>query len=280
MLSYRHAFHAGNYADVLKHLVLCRILACLREEPAPLRYIDTHAGAGVYRLDCAAALRKAEFRSGIGMLWGRNDLPAALAGYHGLVVEFNGGESLRRYPGSPWFARRLLRIQDRLELCETHRQDFPRLQQVFRNDTRARCFFEDGFKRSLALVPPHEGRVLALIDPSYELKQDYTRGAAHVQALHQRLSNGVYALWYPRVASRRLKALELSFIRSGMRRIQLYEVCFASNRGATGMTGAGMIVVNPPGKLREEMHGALEYFAMLISQTGEPKWRIEELAGE
>jgi 23S rRNA (adenine2030-N6)-methyltransferase len=280
MLSYRHVFHAGNYADVLKHLVVCRILAYLTQKPGPLRYIDTHAGAGTYRLDCAEALRNAEFRNGIGLLWGRNDLPVALAAYRDLVVEFNGGDVLRHYPGSPWFARRLLRGQDRLDLYELHPRDFPRLRQLFENDGRAYCHFEDGFDRSVTLVPPRERRALVLIDPSYELKPDYARVVAHVQALHKRFATGVYALWYPVVESRRLKTLEAAFINSGLRRTHLYEVCLTSTHSGRGMTGSGMIVVNPPWKLRDEVRAALGYFAPLVSETGRPIYRIVELAGE
>jgi 23S rRNA (adenine2030-N6)-methyltransferase len=280
MLSYRHAFHAGNYADVLKHLVVCRILEYLVQKPAPLRYIDTHAGAGAYRLDSSEALLNAEFRGGIGRLWERAGLPAGLAAYRDLVAEFNGGGVLRRYPGSPWFAQRLLRAQDRMELCELHPRDFPVLQQLFRDDRRAGCHFEDGFARSLALLPPQERRALVLIDPSYELKRDYTRVVDHVRALHRRFATGVYAVWYPLVESRRAKALEKAFISSGMRRIHLYEVCLSTRHTGRGMTGAGMIVVNPPWMLREEVRAALDIFAPLVSDTGEPLYRIVELAGE
>lgn len=280
MLSYRHAFHAGNFADVLKHLVVCRILGYLTQKPAPLRYIDTHAGAGAYRLDSPEALLNAEFRQGIGLLWERADLPAELAAYRDLVAEFNGGGVLLRYPGSPWFAQRLLRAQDRLELCELHPRDFPALQRLFRDDRRIACHFEDGFARSRALVPPQERRALVLIDPSYELKQDYTRVVDQVRALHRRFATGIYAVWYPLVESRRVKALEKAFISSGMRRIHLYEVCRGTHHSGRGMTGAGMIVVNPPWTLRDEMRAALDIFASLISDTGEPLYRIVELAGE
>jgi 23S rRNA (adenine2030-N6)-methyltransferase len=280
MLRYRHAFHAGNYADVLKHLVVCRVLEHLTQKPAPLRYIDTHAGAGAYRLDSAEALRNGEFRRGIGLLWDRTDLPDGLAAYRDLVAEFNGGGVLRRYPGSPWFAQRLLRAQDRLDLCERHPRDFPTLQRRFRNDRRAGCHNEDGFTRSLVLVPPQEGRALVLIDPSYELKQDYTRVVAHVRALHRRFATGVYLVWYPLVEACRVKRLEKAFISSGMRRLHLYEVCLHARHTGRGMSGAGLIVVNPPSMLREEVRAGLDVFAPLVSKTGKPLYRIVELAGE
>lgn len=280
MLSYRHVFHAGNFADVLKHLVVCRILDYLTRKPSPLRYIDTHAGAGVYRLDSSEARLNAEFRRGIGLLRDCNDLPDGLGAYRDLVVEFNDRDVLRRYPGSPWFAQRLLREQDRLELCELHPRDFHALQRQFRDDPRVTCRFEDGFACSLALVPPHERRALVLIDPSYELKQDYARVVDHVRALHRRFATGVYAVWYPLVELWRVKALEKAFISSGMRRIHLYEVCLSTHHSGRGMSGAGMIVVNPPWTLREEVRAALDIFAPLVSETGEPHYRIVELVGE
>ena len=280
MLSYRHAFHAGNYADVLKHLVVCRILHYLVKKPAPVRYIDTHGGAGVYRLDSPEAGMTAEYRNGIGMLWGRKDLPVALAAYCELVAKCNAGDDLRRYPGSPWFARQVLRRQDRLDVCELHPRDFPRLQQLFEDDRRVCCYFEDGFRRSLALIPPLERRALVLIDPSYEIKHDYTRVVAHVQTLHTRFATGIYALWYPLVECQRVKALEAAFINSGMRRIHLYEVGITPNHHGRRMTGAGMIVVNPPWILKEEVRAAIEYFSPLISETREPIYRIVELVGE
>ena len=280
MLSYRHAFHAGNYADVLKHLVVCRILDYLTQKPTPLRYIDTHAGSGVYRLDSAEALRNAEFRQGIGMLWGRNDLPGTLAAYRDLVAEFNGGDVLQQYPGSPWFAQRLLRAQDRLDLCELHPRDFPSLQRLFCDDRRAACHFEDGFKRSLALVPPQERRALVLIDPSYELKQDYARVVDHVRSLHRRFATAVYAVWYPLVEARRVKTLETAFINSGMRRIHLYEVCLTARPTGRGMSGAGMIVVNPPWLLLDHMKIVLPRLMAALATKDDAFFRCRVLAGE
>ena len=280
MLSYRHTFHAGNFADVLKHLVVCRILEHLTQDPAPLHYIDTHAGAGAYRFDSAQALRTAEFHQGIGLLWDRAALPVGLAAYRSLVAEFNGGGALRRYPGSPWFAQRLLRARDRLALCELHPAEFVSLQGLFRTDRRVTCRLEDGFACSLALVPPRERRALVLIDPSYELRQDYARVVDHVRALHRRFATGVYVLWYPLAEARRVKWLEAAFIDSGLRRIQLYEVCLNASHTGRRMIGAGVIVVNPPWPLREDVRAALDVFAPLASETGAPLYRIVELAGE
>jgi 23S rRNA (adenine2030-N6)-methyltransferase len=280
MLSYRHAFHAGNFADVLKHSVLCSILDYLVRKDAPVRYIDTHAGAGHYNLGSVEAKKNQEYRNGIGLIWEQGNLPPALQRYRDLTMQFNGEQTLKRYPGSPWFASKLLRQQDRLELCEMHSTDFPSLKNFFISDPRVHCHFEDGFSRSLALVPPIEKRGLLLIDPSYEIKQDYERVVEHLQVLHRRFATGVYALWYPEVEKQRVRKLEKGFSESGIRRIDLYEISLTAHPSHRGMSGAGMIVINPPWTLRKEMTEALDYFAPLASTDGTPHFRIVELAGE
>jgi len=280
VLSYRHAFHAGNYADVIKHLMLCRILAYLAQKPAPMCYVDTHAGAGAYDLTGEHAGKTGEYHQGIGLLWQRDDLPPVIDFYRELVSRFNDSDSLSRYPGSPWIAQQLLREQDRLELCELHSSEFPLLQQNFARDRRVRCHFEDGFGKSIALLPPREKRGLVLIDPSYEVKDDYHRVVELLQKLHKRFATGVYALWYPVVDRRRVAKLEADLVKTGIHRVDLYEIDVAADGQASGMTGAGMIVINPPWKLREEMAGALAWLAPLLSQDGQPRYRVEELAGE
>ncbi|MEH6471157.1 MAG: 23S rRNA (adenine(2030)-N(6))-methyltransferase RlmJ [Halopseudomonas sp.] len=280
MLSYRHAFHAGNYADVLKHLVLSRTLDYLTQKSGPVCYIDTHAGAGGYSLVCSEAKKTGEFNDGIGLLWQRKDLPAPLAEYRALVEQFNEGRALRNYPGSPWIARQLLRKQDRMELCELHPKDHPRLAALFKGERRVNCYFEDGFKRSLALVPPVERRGLVLIDPSYEIKDDYAKVVKHIKALHKRFATGTFALWYPVVDEQRVRTLEKAFVNSGMRNIELYEVSLTEDHDQKGMTGSGMIVVNPPWTLKKEVREALDWFAPLVSETGQPLYRVVQLVAE
>lgn len=280
MLSYRHAYHAGNYADVLKHTVLVQILAYLVKKPGPVCYLDTHAGAGVYNLRTAEAEKLAEYRNGIGLLWDRQDLPEPLSVYLNLVKRCNTGEGLKHYPGSPWLAKHLLREQDRLQLCELHPRDFPALGKMFKKDKRAYCFHEDGYKKSLALLPPKEKRGLVLIDPSYEIKDDYANVVEQIKLLYKRFATGVFALWYPVVDPVRVKKLEENITRSGIRRIHLYEVSIIDNHDEPGMTGTGMIVVNPPWQLQEKIEESLAYFAPLISKTGEAHYRVKELVGE
>ena len=268
MLSYRHAFHAGNYADVLKHLVLTRIVKHLTNKAGPICYIDTHAGTGGYSLVSSEAKKTGEYNQGIGLLWGQKKLPKPLAEYRALVQQFNDGNTLRNYPGSPWLARQLLRAHDRVELCELHPKDHPRLAQLFSSERRVKCHFEDGFTRSLALVPPVERRGLVLIDPSYEVKHDYDKVVSHITALHKRFATGTYALWYPLVDVARIRRMEQAFVRSGMRNIELYEVALTDDHSQPGMTASGMIVVNPPWTLKQDVREALDCFAPLVSDNG------------
>ena len=281
MLSYQHAYHAGNHGDVLKHLVLTRILTYLVQKPAPLLYVDTHAGAGGYRLDSPMALKVSEFRHGIGALWGRDDLPAPLAEYLALVKRFNrDAATLGWYPGSPWLARQLLRPADRLELCELHPADFPRLRKLFAGEPRVHCHESDGFARSLALVPPIEKRGLVLIDPAYEQKQDYQKVAEQLMGLHRRFATGVYALWYPVVDPARIQRLHQQLARSGIRRIDVYELYRDGEQRQSGMNGSGMVVINPPWRLRGELSAALPWLAEAVGEAGRGSWRTLELVGE
>ncbi|MEZ5557890.1 MAG: 23S rRNA (adenine(2030)-N(6))-methyltransferase RlmJ [Pseudomonadales bacterium] len=280
MLSYLHEYHAGNFADVLKHLVLVRVLEYLTRKPAPLRYVDTHAGAGLYRLDGTEALQTREFHDGIARLWVRDDVPEVIVPYLDLVRRCNGDGPLRTYPGSPWLARAMLRQQDRLDLCELHPREFSLLQAQFAGARRSRCHQQDGFAVSLALMPPVERRGLVLIDPSYEIKTDYPGVVRHVAALHRRFATGTYLIWYPVVEAGRAADLERAFAQSGLRRVQLFELGRAEPGSRPGMTAAGMVVVNPPFTLAADMTGALAYLAPLLSEDGEPRYRVVEIVGE
>jgi 23S rRNA (adenine2030-N6)-methyltransferase len=280
VLSYRHSFHAGNFADVLKHLVQLRILRYLLQKEKPLFYLDTHAGAGGYQLGAAHASKAQEFENGIARLWQRDDLPPEVADYVALVRRFNGGQrKLQRYPGSPWFAQQLLRASDRMALHELHPADFGQLQKAFAADRRCRVRAEDGFQACLALLPPAERRALVLIDPPYELKEDYQRVVDTLLGAHQRFATGSYALWYPVVERRRIDRLEKALAASGIRRILLLELGIAADHPGHGMTASGMILVNPPFSLATEMAPVLDYLARTLG-AGHGHQRIVELACE
>lgn len=277
MLSYRHAFHAGNYADVLKHATLVQILRYMTQKDKPLCYLDTHAGAGFYSLSSPEAAKTGEFQNGIGLVWQAKGLPAALADYQ-TCVKAACGAHLTAYPGSPWFAQHLLRAEDRLVLCELHPTDRKQLERTFSGGANVHCYAEDGWQKSVALIPPPERRGVVLIDPSYEIKDDYVKVAEHLTLLHRKFATGVYAIWYPIADPARTEALLRRVRNSGVRRILQLEVGLTSDHGQPGMTGTGMLVVNPPWNLAEVMQPALTW---LTGRLGEGAYaEVRELVGE
>jgi 23S rRNA (adenine2030-N6)-methyltransferase len=296
VLSYRHAFHAGNHADVLKHLILTRLLAYLTAKSGaapgapgippvlggkakPLCYVESHAGPGLYRLDAPQAQRNREYLGGIARLWERPDLPAPLAAYTDLVRSLNPDGELLHYPGSPWFAQRLLRPGDRLVLHELHSSEIGPLRGNFAGDRRVQVIEGDGYRGLIAALPPRERRGLALLDPAYEVKTDYRQVIETLTQAHRRFATGTYALWYPVVERRRRDDLERALARSGIPRIQRFELSVRPELRGPGMGTSGMIVVNPPWTLMEELRPALAYLAEVLGEGGGGSWRAEKLAG-
>jgi 23S rRNA (adenine2030-N6)-methyltransferase len=264
MLSYRHAFHAGNPADVLKHLVLCEALALLTAKDKPLWYIDTHAGAGLYTPGTGIAAGHAEHAEGIARLWNETSLPPPLERYLALVRAANPDGALRRYPGSPWLASRLLRPGDRLWLHELHPADSGALARLFEDDgSRTRVIAGDGLAGLRALLPPRPRRALVMIDPSWEVKEDYRSVPAALRDALRRFATGVYLLWYPlldrhepQALARQLRAIDTTpWLQASL--------CVRGPRDPQGgMYGSAVFVLNPPWRLRE----ALEQCAQALSR--------------
>lgn len=280
MLSYRHSFHAGNFADVLKHIILVQILRHLTLKDKPLCVIDTHAGAGGYSLGTEQAQKTREFTTGIGKLWPRADLPETAAQYVNLVKAFNGSGELSAYPGSPWFAQRLLRQGDRLFLHELHGNEFALLKENFKQAKRTRIFNNNGFEACVAQMPPQERRGLVLMDPSYEIKHDYRQVAETLVQAHRRFETGVYAIWYPVVERYRIQTMENAVRASGIKKVTLFELGMRPDAAEGGMTGSGMLVVNPPWNLAVQMQSTLPYLASVLAEGNTGTYRIEALAGE
>lgn len=278
MLSYRHGFHAGNYADVLKHWVLMRTLQYIGQKDKPAFYLETHAGRGMYSLTGATAAKTAEFRQGIGRLWQATGVPHGLQGYLDLIAQFNPGRELVCYPGSPWIARTIMRRQDRLMLCELHPQDFRELELTFQRSANVRCHREDGFVMSLASVPPSERRGVIFIDPSYEVKTDYQKVVDTLQKLHRKFASGTYLLWYPIVREDRTQAMLRQLCASGIRRVSVFELHQSADHSQPGMTGTGMLVINPPWTLMGEMQETLPFLCETLAPDGH--WSARELTGE
>ena len=278
MLSYRHAFHAGNYADVLKHIVLIEILEYLRTKHKPFDYIDTHAGAGIYRLTSQLAQKNREYENGIGRLT-PTDWPE-LKTYLDIIAGFNPDKMLQNYPGSPKIVETFLRAQDRAWLFELHPTDYESLYKAFAKQRNVRLSPSDGYAGLISLLPPKSKRALVLIDPSYEIKQDYQQVVDVLAKAYRRFATGIYAIWYPVVERRRINDLEKALLDSSIQRIQLFELGQQSLSQSSRMHAAGMIVVNPPWPLFAKMQTLLPKLAEAMAIVGKPHYRCEELVGE
>ncbi|QLK62976.1 23S rRNA (adenine(2030)-N(6))-methyltransferase RlmJ [Enterobacteriaceae bacterium Kacie_13] len=280
MLSYRHSFHAGNHADVLKHTVQSLIIESLKEKDKPFLYLDTHAGAGRYQLSGEHAERTGEYLEGIARIWQRDDIPEELAAYMSVVGHFNRNENLRYYPGSPLIARQLLREDDKLQLTELHPSDFPLLRSEFQKDDRTRVSRADGYQQLKAQLPPLSRRGFILMDPPYELKTDYQDVVKGIQEGHKRFATGTYALWYPVVMRQQIKKMLRDLEATGIRRILQIELGVRPDSDQRGMTASGMIVINPPWKLEQQMKNVLPWLLKVLvpSGTGHTtvKWVVPE----
>ena len=267
MLSYRHAFHAGNHADVLKHLVLIQLTRYFGQKEKQFAYVDTHAGAGVYALDSGYALKLAEYKDGVGRLWERNDLPPVLADYLELVRRVNPDRRLRAYPGSPMFALWTLREQDRLRLFELHSKDARLLQENFQGHGRqVTVEAKDGFAGLKAVLPPPSRRAVVLIDPSYEEKQDYERVFHGLKESLTRFPGGTYALWYPQLT--RLDAHELPQHLKRLPAKSWLHVALRVREPAKdgfGMHGSGMFILNPPWTLHATLAETMPYLSRVLA---------------
>ena len=250
-MNYRHAYHAGNFADVVKHAVLARILAHLKEKPAPFRVIDTHAGAGLYDLSGPEAGRTGEWREGIAKLVAADLAPEArvlLAPYLEAVVAFNPA-GLKVYPGSPVLLQHWLRPQDRLIACEREPNAAHALMARLRADRRAKSVSIDGYRALNAYVPPKERRGLVLVDPPFEQADEFDTLAQALAGAHRKWPTGIYALWYP-IKDDRPQAFSRRLTRLGLPRTLQAELILPSREG---LRGSGLILVNPPWRLPDEL---------------------------
>ncbi len=280
MLSYRHSFHAGNFADVLKHTVLIHILQHLKKKQKPFCYVDTHAGAGLYSLNSAHAGKTEEFVQGIGALWQTSQLPPSIATYVNMIKEFNSQAVLDYYPGSPLIARHLLRKQDRLFLYELHNTDVKQLETAIYPDKRVQVHHTDGFQYCPGLMPPAQRRGLVLIDPAYEIKTDYEQVITTLMQLYKRFSTGTYVLWYPVVERSRINNMEKKIQASPLKNVQLFELGQRNDSQAYGMTASGLVVINPPWTLKTEMQQALPFLAKRLGVDNQGSFRIVQLKNE
>ncbi|PAR46685.1 23S rRNA (adenine(2030)-N(6))-methyltransferase RlmJ [Vibrio metoecus] len=279
MLSYRHSFHAGNHADVLKHIVQSLILNSLQQKEKPFVYHDTHSGVGRYDLTHEWSEKTGEYKQGIARVWQQDNIPAELNSYLDAIRQLNQGETLRYYPGSPRVARAHLREQDRMVLTELHPSDYPLLEQEFHRDRQVSIYKEDGFARLKASLPPQERRGLVLIDPPYELTKEYRDVVQAIAQSYKRWATGIYAIWYPVVNRCDIDDMVEGLQGLGIRKILQIELGVSPDTNERGMTASGMIVVNPPWTLESQMQTILPFLKQAIAPaTGHYKveWVVPE----
>jgi len=277
MLAYRHAFHAGNHADVLKHTVLTRVLRYMNGKDKGYRLVDTHAGAGGYSLEGRYAQKKGEFEQGVARLWDRDDLPEAVADYLSIVRQFNPDGTLTQYPGSPAFAQMLLRAQDQLRLFELHPTDHRILASYLGAVRGAEVYDKDGFDGLKGQVPPTTRRGVVLMDPSYEGNADYGRVIASLRDALARFAEGVYMVWYPQVS--KLEAAQLpkrleALAPKGWLHARL-TVQQPDSMGF-GLAGSGVFVINPPYTLHAELLEVMPYLTEVLGQYDGANYLLEQ----
>jgi len=291
VLAYRHAFHAGNHADVLKHLVLTQVLRHMGAKDKPYTLIDTHAGAGGYSLEGRYANKKAEYEQGIGRLWDRTDLPAEVAEYVALVRRFNGGDetpggpavALEQYPGSPAFAQMLMRAQDRLRVFERHPTDHRILAAFLTHRRNTQVADSDGFAALKSELPTPSRRGVVLIDPSYEIKTDYPKVVSALREALTRSADVVVMIWYPQLVtleSNRLPERLAASADAQAPRGWLHVRLSAQQPDARGfgLVGSGLFIANPPFGLHDTLHGLMPWLVDVLGQFDGANYLLEQRA--
>ncbi len=284
MLAYRHAFHAGNHADVLKHAALVAVLRHMNLKDKAWRLVDSHAGAGAYALHAEQAQKLAEYKQGVAKLWQAPALPSLLADYVAQVRVFNPFDELKQYPGSPRFARALMRPQDQLRLFELHPTDHALLADNFAGDRQVAVMHADGFAGLKSQLPPSSRRGVLLMDPSYEIKTDYAEVVNASREALTRFAECMVMVWYPQVDLResaqlpqRLKAVADTQAKKGWLHARL-TVAEPNDRGY-GLLGSGLFVINPPHTLMAALREALPVLVRLLGQYAGAGHRLESNVG-
>lgn len=260
MLSYRHAFHAGNFADVLKHATLHLVIDYFCRKDKGFSYIDSHSGAGVYRLLDEYAQKTGEYKNGIEKIVFEKDLPEELTDYCQLIKALNNEDNqLTIYPGSPGIAKQLLRRQDAAHLYELHPSDNLLLNEYCERWRKAQVYKSDGYQGVLAQVPPATRRGIVLIDPPYEIKKDYIDAVETIIQSYRKFATGCYILWYPVVQRHFIDDMTTKFLNSKVKNLIQIEYCQQADTQEYGMTGTGLFIVNPPWQLKQQMATILPY---------------------
>ena len=278
-MNYRHAFHAGNHADVFKHVTLTRLIALIARKDTPFAYVDSHAGVGLYDLRGDQASRTGEWLEGIDRLWQAEEMPALLDDYLGVLRAMNPSGELRHYPGSPELARVLSREQDRLHLNEKHPEDGELLKDNMRGDRRVAVHRGEGWHVPRALLPTREKRVLLLIDPPFEQPDELERCVQALDEAHGRMRQAVVAIWYPIKDRRQLKRFYQRLEKSAAPKLLRAELYVHSPDDAERLTGSGLVISNAPWGLEEELRELLPWLAQTLAQS-QGGWLLDWLIAE
>ena len=279
-MNYRHAYHAGNHADVLKHLVLSRLLALLAKKDAPYAYLDSHAGIGLYDLRGDQASRTGEWLEGIQRVWQADDVPALFDDYLGVIRALNPDGQLRYYPGSPEVARELSREQDRLQLNEKHPEDGQLLKANMKYDRRAAVHLGEGWHVPRALLPTAQKRAVLLIDPPFEQADELQRCAQAMKESIARMRQAVVAIWYPIKDQRQLKRFYQDLQGTGAPKLLRVELLVhAADNADVGLNGSGLAIANPPWGLEDELRSVLPWLGQNLGQT-QGGWKLDWLIEE
>lgn len=276
MLSYRHIFHAGNFADVFKHAIVSLLLQALKRKDKPFFYLDTHAGSGRYDLQNNAARKNAEHLYGIVKLWAQNNPPTLLRPYLDTIAALNTPGDLRYYPGSPRLVRQLLRPTDRMVLCERHATDFDWLSKEFEGDSQASLHQQDGYQALKAFLPPSERRGLVLIDPAFELPDERERLLKALALAYRRWPTGIYAVWYPILDRDINNAFYRRLHDNGITKILIAELCVGPETSGLGMYGTGLAIINPPWQLDVELKTVLPFLQAVLAENNQGSWRLRD----
>jgi len=279
LLSYQHSYHAGNFADVHKHLTLSLILESLNKKPKPWSYFETHAGTALYDLTAENATKTAEFKQGIAKLQGM-ELPDLFDPYLQVVRQLNdSGNPCDKYPGSPWFANQAAREIDKISLMELHPGEYQQLKTVFSRHNAVAVHHRDGYEGVLSLLPPKPNRGLVLIDPSYEVKSEYVQVAKFIDKAYQRWSNGCFAIWYPLLKAGNHREMLRKIKLSGIRKVLQAEF-YVKSAADERMYGSGMLLINPPWHLEQQLQQLSESLYLHLAENSaappEIQWLVPE----
>ncbi|WP_305987280.1 23S rRNA (adenine(2030)-N(6))-methyltransferase RlmJ [Roseibium sp. MMSF_3544] len=282
-MNYRHAYHAGNIGDVLKHAVLSRLIEYFKRKDKAFRILDTHAGIGLYDLTSEETQKTGEWQEGIGKVLSAEmpeDVSELLAPWLSVVRALNPDGELKAYPGSPCLARDLVRKNDRLTLTELHPADFRALSDLFSGDFQVKTIHLDGWLAMGSFLPPKEKRGFVLIDPAFEVTDEFDRMTSAVMKAWKKWAGGTYALWYPLKDARSVKRMHETFGDAGLKDVLTIELSVGKSGPDTRMLGSGMTLINPPFTLAGEMRTLLPWFCDVLRQGPGAGWDVTQLIGE